>query len=202
MTDQVYLQKINGNPGFVDGATIHPFASKAALDASGSGWEIGTIANAAGVPYSWGGAGVGWAAGGDVVLSVNDAASIAAAVSTTPVNFPIATIKANTIKDRENFSVSWLLASSGTYGGAFEIQLGGQPIIPSFNYGTNDSVYFTVVLSTLGTSTRRLRIFGNTYNIVVATLSIDMTQDAPVNIKITPGVGNSVSIQQFGIKRG
>ena len=60
MTDQAYLQKINGNPGFVDGATIPPFASKAALDASGSGWEIGTIANAAGVSYSWGGAGVGW----------------------------------------------------------------------------------------------------------------------------------------------
>ena len=64
MTDQVYLQKINGNPGFVDGATIPPFASKAALDASGSGWEIGTIANAAGVTYSWGGAGVGWAEAG------------------------------------------------------------------------------------------------------------------------------------------
>ena len=66
MTDQVYLQKINGNPGFVDGATIPPFASKAALDASGSGWEIGTIANAAGVPYSWRGAGVGWVIAGDI----------------------------------------------------------------------------------------------------------------------------------------
>lgn len=70
MTDQVYLQKINGNPGFVDGATIHPFASKAALDASGSGWEIGTIANAAGVPYSWSGS--AWVAVGGGGASVTD----------------------------------------------------------------------------------------------------------------------------------
>ena len=82
MTDQVYLQKINGNPGFVDGATIPPFASKAALDASGSGWEIGTIANAAGVPYSWGGAGVGWAEAGGGLTPYADYATLSAQAPT------------------------------------------------------------------------------------------------------------------------
>lgn len=163
--------------------------------------SIGATIKVSGVPYSWGGAMVGWRRVDGVLYSAVDPFSVVNAASTSPVDFVVATIPGGTFGDGDILEVFFPSETGASNVGSdtFGIVIGSTVIdgalaasalLTQAQFGVTKNGTTTRKIIAAATNGLRTNLFSTT--------AIDWSIDQIIKVRVTPATtGNSSYVRHI-----
>lgn len=162
---------------------------------------LGLLAIINGVPYSWGGAGVGWRRADGLLYCAVDPLAVVNAASTSPVDFVVTTIPGGTFGDGDILEV--ILPSetgaSNVGNDAFALVI-GSIVIDSAAAAGALLTQVQLGVTKNGTTTRKIIAAATTgfRTNLFSTAAIDWSIDQIIKVRITPATtGNSSYVRHI-----